>query len=118
MGSGRMKASYLKKGLPVMAAFFAVCAGHAQAQSGVDFKGRTVSVIIPNLPGGSFDLYGRLVARHIGRFLPGSPSVVAQNMPGAGGMISANWVYEKAPGDGTVMDISVPNIALADVLHV
>jgi tripartite-type tricarboxylate transporter receptor subunit TctC len=115
-----MKASNMARGLSLLTAILAisVCAPHVQAQSGADFKGRTVSVIIPNAPGGSFDLYGRLVARHIGRFLPGAPSVVAQNMPGAGGMISANWIFEKAPGDGTVMGISVPNIALADVLHV
>src|SRR4051812_32754838 len=89
----------------------------ASAQSVADFyKGRTVSVTIPNAPGGSFDLYGRLVARHIGRFIPGNPNVIAQNMPGAGGMVSANWLYEIAPKDGSAMGISVPNIALAHVL--
>ena len=100
--------------LPVLLA----CAS-AQAQSLEEFyRGRNVSVVIPNAPGGSFDLYGRLVARHIGRFIPGNPNVVAQNMPGAGGMISANWLYEVAPKDGTAMAISVPNIALAHVLEV
>ena len=114
-----MKVNSLTRGLWLLAPLTAMCLSlRARAQSGVDLKGRTISIIIPNAPGGSFDLYGRLVARHIGSFLPGSPSVVAQNMPGAGGMISANWVFEKAPSDGTVMGISVPNIALANVLHV
>ena len=91
----------------------------ARAQGLEEFyRGRTVNLVIPNAPGGSFDLYGRLVARHIGRFIPGNPNVVAQNMPGAGGMISANWLYEVAPKDGAAMAISVPNIALAHVLEV
>ncbi len=96
-----------------------VISAAAQAQSVEDFfRGRNVSVIIPNAPGGSFDLYGRLVARHIGRFIPGAPGTVPQNMPGAGGMVSANWLYEIAPKDGTTVGISVPNIALAHVLQV
>jgi tripartite-type tricarboxylate transporter receptor subunit TctC len=91
----------------------------AHAQSLEDFyRGRNVQVIIPNATGGSFDLYGRLVSRHIGRFLPGTPNMIAQNMPGAGGMISANWIYDVAPKDGSVVGISVPNIALAHVLEV
>ena len=100
-------------------AMMTAAASLAQAQGIEDFyRGKNVSVIIPNAPGGSFDLYGRLVARHIGRFIPGSPTMVAQNMPGAGGMISANWLYEIAPKDGTAVGISVPNIALAHVLQV
>lgn len=89
----------------------------AQAQSVEQFfHGRTISLIIPNAPGGSFDLYGRLVATHLGHFIPGNPSIVPENMPGAAGMIAANWLYGKAPKDGTALGITVPNIALAQVL--
>jgi tripartite-type tricarboxylate transporter receptor subunit TctC len=90
---------------------------YAQAQSVEQFfRGRTIELIIPNAPGGSFDLYGRLVATHLGRFIPGNPSIVPQNMPGASGMIAANWLYGLAPKDGTAVGISVPNIALAQVI--
>src|SRR5215472_12976277 len=56
----------------------------AQAQTPEEFyRGKTINLIIPNAPGGSFDLYARLVASHLGRFIPGNPSIVPQNMPGA-----------------------------------
>ncbi len=107
------------RALAASASLFCLAGGAALAQ-GADafYRGRNVSLIIPNAPGGSFDLYGRLVARHIGRFIPGTPNMVAQNMPGAGGMVSANWLYDVAPKDGSAIGISVPNIALAHVLEV
>jgi tripartite-type tricarboxylate transporter receptor subunit TctC len=65
----------------------------ARAQTVEEFyKGKTLSLIIPNAPGGSFDLYARLLASHIGRFIPGQPTIVPQNMPGAGSLIAANWL--------------------------
>jgi len=82
------------------------------------YKGKTLSLIIPNAPGGSFDLYARLVASNLGRFIPGHPSIVPQNMPGAGGMQAANYLAGIAPKDGTVMSVLVPNITLAQVLGV
>ncbi len=92
-------------------------AASAIAQSPEAFyRGRTINLVIPNAPGGSFDLYGRLVARHLGRFLPGQPAIVAQNMPGAGGMIASNWLYGVAPKDGTAIGVLVPNVALAQVI--
>jgi tripartite-type tricarboxylate transporter receptor subunit TctC len=62
----------------------------AVAQTDDTLKGRTVSLIIGSDAGGGIDLYGRVVARHIGRHLPGQPSVVAQNMPAAGSIAAAN----------------------------
>ncbi len=98
---------------------FAFLCGGARAQSPEQFyRGRTLNLVIPNAPGGSFDLYGRLAAKHLGRFLPGQPSVVAQNMPGAGGMIASNWLYGVAPKDGSAMGVLVPNVALAQVIGV
>jgi tripartite-type tricarboxylate transporter receptor subunit TctC len=82
------------------------------------YKDKTLSLIIPNAPGGSFDLYARLVANHLGRFIPGQPSIVAQNMPGAAGMQAANYLANIAPKDGTVLSVLVPNITLAQVLGV
>jgi tripartite-type tricarboxylate transporter receptor subunit TctC len=89
----------------------------ARAQTVQEFyKGKTVSLIIPNAPGGSFDLYARLLASHIGRFIPGQPAIVPQNMPGAGGMQAANYLAGIAPKDGTVISVLVPYITLAQVL--
>jgi tripartite-type tricarboxylate transporter receptor subunit TctC len=82
------------------------------------YKGKTLSLIIPNAPGGSFDLYARLVANHLGRFIPGQPSFIAQNMPGASGMLAANHLASIAPKDGTLLAVLVPNITLAQVLGV
>jgi tripartite-type tricarboxylate transporter receptor subunit TctC len=66
------------------------------------YKGRTVTLIISFGPGGLNDIAGRLVAQHLPRFIPGQPRVVAQNMPGAGGLIAANHLYNVAPQDGSV----------------
>src|SRR5262249_47500530 len=62
--------------------------------------------------GGSYDLYGRLVARHLGRHIPGSPILVVQNMPGAGSLKAANYLYEVAPKDGTALGLVVESAAL------
>ena len=89
----------------------------AQAQGVADFfRGKSIALIIPNAPGGSFDLYGRLVARHLGKHIPGQPMLVPQNMPGASGMIAGNWLFGVAPQDGTAMGILIPNIAIAQVI--
>jgi len=82
------------------------------------YRGKTLNLIIPNAPGGSFDLYARLAANHLGRFIPGNPSIVAQNMPGAAGMQAANYLTSIAPKDGSVMSVLVPNITLAQILGV
>ena len=54
-------------------------------------------------PGGGYDLYARTLARHMQRYIPGNPAVVVQNMPGAGSMRSANFIYNVAPKDGTAV---------------
>ena len=65
------------------------------------YKDKNLTLIVGNAPGGGNDNYARLVARHIGAFVPGSPSVVVQNMPGAGGLRAASHMYNVAPKDGT-----------------
>jgi tripartite-type tricarboxylate transporter receptor subunit TctC len=116
--SGRWAMAALLQVLLVVLADLALPPG-ARAQTPEDFyKGRSVSLIIPNAPGGSFDLYARLVAQHLGRFIPGHPAIIAQNMPGAAGMQAANYLYALAPKDGSVLAVLVPNITLAQVLGV
>lgn len=81
-------------------------AAHAQtgAPAPVDFyKGRNVSLIVGFSPGGSFDLYARTLARHMGRHVPGNPSIVVQNMPGAGSLKAVDYLFSIAPRDGTVL---------------
>jgi tripartite-type tricarboxylate transporter receptor subunit TctC len=76
----------------------------AGAQSVEQFyKGRTVTMLVGNAPGGINDISARLVAKHLGRFIPGNPSIVVQNNPGAGGLINANKLYTNAEKDGSVL---------------
>jgi tripartite-type tricarboxylate transporter receptor subunit TctC len=67
------------------------------------YKGKTMQLLIGFGPGGGYDLYGRAVARHMGRFIPGNPSLVPQNMAGAGSVRAASYLYNAAPKDGTVI---------------
>lgn len=67
------------------------------------YKGKTVRFIVGFAPGGGFDTYTRLIARHIGRFIPGNPTVIVENMEGASSRVAANHAYNVAPKDGTVI---------------
>src|SRR3954449_3390944 len=77
-------------------------AATADAQPVADFyRGKTVNVLIGVGVGGEYDLQARLVARHLGKHIPGNPLVVPQNMTGAGGIKMANYLFEHATRDGT-----------------
>ncbi len=89
----------------------------ASAQSAPSLAGRTVQVIVGFGAGGGFDLWGRLVARHLGRHLPGHPTVLVQNMPGAGGFLAANHIYNVAPKDGTVLALVASSTPLGPDLR-
>jgi tripartite-type tricarboxylate transporter receptor subunit TctC len=69
------------------------------------YSGKSIELIIGYPPAGSNDIYGRIVARHIGRFIPGSPSIVVRNMPGGGSLLAANHIYNRAPKDGTILGV-------------
>src|ERR1051325_10434339 len=76
--------------------------GAAQAQPVADFyRGKTINMTIGVGVGGEYDIQARLVARHIGKHIPGNPTVVPQNMTGAGGLRMINYLYNVAPKDGT-----------------
>lgn len=93
-------------------------AAGAQAQSGgaADFyRDNTVNLIIGFPVGGGYDIYGRLVSRHYGKYIPGNPKVVPQNMVGAGGMKASNFMYSVAPKDGTTLGI-IPDTAPSEEL--
>ena len=80
------------------------------------FRGKSINLIIGAGTGGGIDLYGRLVALHIGKHLPGKPKVVAQNMPAAGSIAAANYLYNVAPKDGTAIGIVSQGVILNEVL--
>jgi tripartite-type tricarboxylate transporter receptor subunit TctC len=80
------------------------------------FARRTVTIVIGYTAGGSYDLYGRMVARHLGKHISGQPTVIAQNMPGAGSLKAANYLYELAPKDGTALGVIVESAALEQAL--
>jgi tripartite-type tricarboxylate transporter receptor subunit TctC len=76
----------------------------ARAQSVEEFyKGKNINLLVGFTPGGGYDLYARLLARHIGRHIPCQPTIVVQNMPGAGSLRSAQFLYTAAPKDGTTI---------------
>ena len=80
------------------------------------FAGKTITIYVGYTAGGSYDLYGRLVSRHLGQHLAGRPGVVVQNMPGAGSLKAANYLYEVAPRDGTALGVVVESTALEQAL--
>jgi tripartite-type tricarboxylate transporter receptor subunit TctC len=80
------------------------------------YKGKSLTLVVGNGPGGGFDVFGRLLGRHIGRYVPGNPSVVVQNMPGAGSLLAANYLYNLAPKDGTTFGLIARNMPLLGLL--
>jgi tripartite-type tricarboxylate transporter receptor subunit TctC len=105
----RLRAHLLATGLLAVAA---VAAMPASAQEETFFKGKDVSIGIGFGPGGGYDTYGRMFARHFGRFLPGNPNVVAKNEPGAGGIRLASTIYNIAKKDGTELALFAASTAL------
>jgi tripartite-type tricarboxylate transporter receptor subunit TctC len=93
---------------PTIAAAPAPTVAAAAAAENVDraavdafYRGKTLRLIVGFSPGGGYDTYTRLIGRHLGDHLPGNPTVVVENMPGAGSLVAANWLYNAAPKDGT-----------------
>lgn len=89
----------------------------ASAQA-VDFRGKQIRLIVGAATGGGYDANGRVVARHIGRHIPGEPSIVVENMPGAGSVIMMNYLYNSAPKDGTVWGLPTGTAAVEPRLKV
>ncbi len=105
------------KRLVALFAMVAASAMPAAAQDAVApfYKGRQITVIVGSSPGGGYDIYARLMARHIGKYIPGNPTVVVTNMPGAGSNTAVAHLYNVAPKDGTY--IAAPqNNAIMDAL--
>jgi tripartite-type tricarboxylate transporter receptor subunit TctC len=100
----------------IMAAL-ALAGAPVKADSVADFyKGKVVSLVIGYGSGGGYDVYGRLVATHLGKYIPGNPTVVVQNMPGAGSLRSVNYLYNTAPKDGTTIGTFARDMPLLGII--
>ena len=89
----------------------------SNAQTVADFyAGRTINVYIGFSPGGAYDIYARELARFMGRYLPGHPTLVAQSLAGAGGLRAANFLYSVAPRDGTAIGMFSRGLVTAPLL--
>jgi tripartite-type tricarboxylate transporter receptor subunit TctC len=103
------------RSLPLSAAAFLAALTFASATPAAAqgaLAGKSVQMIIGFGPGGGYDLWGRTVGRHIGRHLPANPTVVPQNMPGAGSYVAASYIFNIAPKDGSVLGIIARDAAL------
>jgi tripartite-type tricarboxylate transporter receptor subunit TctC len=89
---------------------------HAQASVESFYKGKTISLVVGYPPGGSNDLYTRALTQFMGKHIPGNPNMILRNMPGAGSMVAANWMYNVAPKDGTTLALVAGTIPLESVL--
>lgn len=80
------------------------------------YRGKTVTMVSGTPAGGGYDIYARLLVRHLGKHIPGNPTIIVQNRPGAGSIIATNYVYEVAPQDGTVILAPTRTVAFAQLL--
>jgi len=100
------------------AALVAAIVSPAGAESVEDFyRGKSITLAIGYSVGGGYDLYGRLLARHLGKYIPGQPAIVPQNREGAGSLRAAIYIYNAAPKDGTVIGTFSRSMAVAPLIN-
>src|SRR5215213_5161482 len=105
--------------LPVVCAFplaFAAALSAAPSLAAEPYAGKTIELIVGAPPGGGYDIYARAVAKHLGRHIPGEPSIVVKNMPGAGSAKAAQYVSTIAPKDGTSIAGIMPGAIMGPLL--
>src|SRR5262245_10652527 len=101
----------------MVALALAAARGPARADAAADFyKGKSLSLIAGFPPGGGYDTYVRVLSRHYGRHIPGQPSVIPSNMPGAGSLLAANHIYGKAAPDGLAMAMFASSAVMEPLL--
>jgi tripartite-type tricarboxylate transporter receptor subunit TctC len=94
---------------------FATSLGSAHAQESF-YKGKTIRLVVGLAPGGGYDLYARVIARHLGKHIPGNPTIVVENMTGAGSVIAANHMYNAAKPDGLTIGHILGGLFLQQLL--
>jgi tripartite-type tricarboxylate transporter receptor subunit TctC len=90
----------------------------AGATAASDFyRGKTISIIVGSAPGGAYDAYARLIARHYGEHIPGSPGVIVRNLPGAASMMATEHFYNESPKDGTELGAILNTVPLTELMN-
>lgn len=102
--------------IPVVAAMLLLVAGPAKSSTHDFYKGKTIRIIVGFAAGGGFDTYSRAIARHMGRFIPGNPTFVVENMTGAGSLITANYTYKVAKPDGLTIGHFIGGLIMQQVM--
>src|SRR5438105_2612057 len=104
-----------RRELILAVAIAATAATPAAAQTDF-YAGKSIQLLIGFSAGGGYDAYGRTLARHMGRHLPGNPRLIPQNMPGAGSLKAVNYLYNVAPKDGTAIAGFAPGVVVEPLL--
>lgn len=103
--------------LLIFAAVFTIALSVASTSTAEDYyKDKNLRMLVGFSPGGGYDTYTRYIARHIGKYLPGNPTPIVQNMPGAGSLITANYIYKRAKPDGTTLGVWSPALIFAHAM--
>ncbi len=101
----------------VLAICFVLVPGWGCADTPADFyRGKQINVVVGYGTGGGYDVYARMIARHLGKYIPGNPSIIVQNMPGAASLRAVNYLYNAAPKDGTVIATFARDMPLIGIL--
>jgi tripartite-type tricarboxylate transporter receptor subunit TctC len=108
---GRMICWFLTLSVSV---FFSSAAGHAATQD--FYQGKVIRIVVGFSPGGAFDAYSRSLSRHMRKYLPGNPTITVENMPGAGSLIAANYLYKAASPDGLTIGNFIGSVLMGQVL--
>jgi tripartite-type tricarboxylate transporter receptor subunit TctC len=109
----------MNRGVTTLIAALCIAAAPASAQDEIAafYKGRQLRMIVGSAVGGGYDLFARMVARHIVDHIPGHPSIIVQNQPAAGGIVMTNQLYSQGPKDGTVIGVPVNGLPTAPLLQ-
>ena len=94
--------------------FFLTGAGHAATQD--FYQGKMIRIVVGFSPGGAFDAYSRSLSRHMRKYLPGNPAITVENMPGAGSLIAANYLYKAANPDGLTIGNFIGSVLMGQIL--
>ena len=100
-----------------LAAVAVLALGPTTVSAKVSYAGKTIRIIIPYGPGGTYDKYGQSFAGHFGKHIPGNPTVIVQHMPGAGGIKAMNWAYNVMPKDGYNMIVPLDNSVVNQLMR-
>ena len=101
----------------VLAALVLAASAALPAQSQDFYKGKTLTIVVGFSPGGGYDVNARTLARHLAPHIPGNPSIIVQNMPGAGSLTAVRYLDVTAPKDGTVMTIFNPGLVTQSIVQ-